>query len=629
MKKTFLLLICIATTYTQAFAQTWDIQDSDFLQGLGDFQMFADDTVQDIYTNDNYLPLMDMVDAKQTLDQLTQSYDDVTSTLEMISSRRDALLQHSNTAKLALTRTIQDMESHQQQVLYLQREITLMYSKIRSWQQSLEEIQQDIQDIQEHIRRYSQILYKISNDFYISDNEISTVKLLSKSDNIANALWKDELISLLHNQLQFSFTRIQNMHQIRQKSIFELQSITADYVAKIKTYQQDIKTLEEQKTHVSELVSYLDQDQKFVQNQYNQLQSSQLQLWDQMDRINKITDSTSVFIDQNTDVSNLLSERDIVDGPTYFSWPHRMVTGIISTQQYPELSNSDSIYLQAQQWQEIYAPAPAIVYKTMKHKNIGLQRVILLHKYGYVSVISPLSEIYVEPGDIVSRGEMLWLAGGTPGTVWAWLDSPVPHTALQIYKNAKLLDPYLVLDTSIFVDSDELDPLYHLKWKQDYLARGIDLSNLPDLQWETVDQRRDYFLSKSGAGTFSDPNIWLQASAETGIDPVFGICIWAAETSYRNFKSGNNIGNVWNDDSGNTRVFATPVDGVKAVFNTLNNRYLGEYTTMDQLSRYGNKDSYIYASDPINRQKNIMRCLSMIYEQNVPEQYFFRTLKQS
>ena len=616
MKKIFFGIV-VYCSIVSVYAQTWDFQD---------FKISTDKTIQEIYTNEDFLPLMDIDNAKQSLDLLSRSYDDITQSIDEIKERRDSLVNHSQKSKLILVRTLQDMESHQEEILSSQREITLMYSKMNSGEASIQTIQQDIQELQSHISKYSQMLYKISNDFYLSDQELSSVKLLSKSENFAKTLWEEDLMTVLHEQLQQSFWKIQNMYTIKQRSIFELQSLIASYTQTVKQHQKDLQTLQEQKDHISELVEYLDQDSQFIQQQYEALEWSKQELTTQMNRVEKITNSATRFIDQNTEVWQLLIESDSPDGATYFSRPHRIVEELLDAEQAWYPSDQSWVVLWAQQWQEIYAPAPAIVYKTQLDKNIWLQRVILLHKYGYVSIISPMSKIFVEPGDIVRRGDIIWLAWGAPGTIWSGLESTTPHTLFQIHKNAKPIEPELVLDMSIFVGAEQVDSLYQLKWKQDYLSRNIDLSDLPDLPWDTVRERKNYFLSKSGAGRFSDPSIRLQASEETGIDPVFGVCIWAAETSYRNFKSGNNIGNVWNDDSGNTRIFASPVDGVKAVFNTLNNSYLGEYTTMDQLSRYGNKDSYIYASDPINRQKNIMRCLSMIYEQHVPEKYFFRTV---
>jgi hypothetical protein len=56
----------------------------------------------------------------------------------------------------------------------------------------------------------------------------------------------------------------------------------------------------------------------------------------------------------------------------------------------------------------------------------------------------------------------------------------------------------------------------------------------------------------------------------------------------------------------------------------LNNIHLWEYHTISQLSRYGNVDGKIYASSPINWQRNVTKCLSQIKWYYVPEDYPFR-----
>ncbi|MEI7562637.1 MAG: hypothetical protein WCJ39_02760 [bacterium] len=57
----------------------------------------------------------------------------------------------------------------------------------------------------------------------------------------------------------------------------------------------------------------------------------------------------------------------------------------------------------------------------------------------------------------------------------------------------------------------------------------------------------------------------------------------------------------------------------------MNNAYLGDYHTIKQLSRYGNKDGKIYASSPINWQTNVLKCLSQIKGYYIPEDFPFRT----
>ena len=87
----------------------------------------------------------------------------------------------------------------------------------------------------------------------------------------------------------------------------------------------------------------------------------------------------------------------------------------------------------------------------------------------------------------------------------------------------------------------------------------------------------------------------------------------------------NNIGNVGNNDRGDRIGFGNALVGARVIPLTLNNRNLWDYHTINQLSRYGNKDGKIYASSPINWQTNVLKCLSQIKWYYIPEDFPFRT----
>lgn len=57
---------------------------------------------------------------------------------------------------------------------------------------------------------------------------------------------------------------------------------------------------------------------------------------------------------------------------------------------------------------------------------------------------------------------------------------------------------------------------------------------------------------------------------------------------------------------------------------TLNNKYLGDYQRISDLSRWGNKTGAIYASSPKNWQENVVRCLSSLKGRFVEDGYLFR-----
>jgi len=63
------------------------------------------------------------------------------------------------------------------------------------------------------------------------------------------------------------------------------------------------------------------------------------------------------------------------------------------------------------------------------------------------------------------------------------------------------------------------------------------------------------------------------------------------------------------------------------MIRTFNNRYLGDYTEIQQLSRYGNEDGLIYASSPDHWHNNIIKCMSSIKGYQVPDDYNFRLMQ--
>jgi hypothetical protein len=105
------------------------------------------------------------------------------------------------------------------------------------------------------------------------------------------------------------------------------------------------------------------------------------------------------------------------------------------------------------------------------------------------------------------------------------------------------------------------------------------------------------------------------------------VCIAQADSSLgAALKSTNNIGNVGNNDRGNVVHYRTLEEGIGAIARVLNNQYLGNYTTIGELSRGGgNATGKIYASSPFNWNKNVKACLGDILQQPVDESFNFRT----
>jgi murein DD-endopeptidase MepM/ murein hydrolase activator NlpD len=59
------------------------------------------------------------------------------------------------------------------------------------------------------------------------------------------------------------------------------------------------------------------------------------------------------------------------------------------------------------QGEYVYASAPAIVYSVFHGADEGASQIVLLHKQGRVTVYTPMEEIFVRPGDLVRRGQVI------------------------------------------------------------------------------------------------------------------------------------------------------------------------------------------------------------------------------
>jgi hypothetical protein len=145
------------------------------------------------------------------------------------------------------------------------------------------------------------------------------------------------------------------------------------------------------------------------------------------------------------------------------------------------------------------------------------------------------------------------------------------------------------------------------------MIRPIDVSNLSLLKWDTVDVRAQTFLNSYAVWTYRNLAFWDEVVKWTNIDRDMVICIAFAEsTLWRFLSTDNNIGNVWNNDRWDRIAYNNPYNGARLIPLTLNNKYLWNYHTIKQLSRYWNEDWKIYASSPINWQSNVQKCLSKI-----------------
>lgn len=616
-------LWCIWLATSLLFAQD-EITD----QALFDQQKA--DIMDEVYMNPDFLPLVDVEEAKQTLSWLMKSFQQLADQYDARDDKRDELEWEYQDVYVTMEYILSDISNTNALIAETLRKITFSKKHIEDMKGYIQELHREIRTSRENLKSYTLFLYKLNNDFYTSTSSVvSDVKLFVKSDNIADTLSSENLVQMLTLKLEVLLHTLKLQQLSYAEQVMDLNKAKEEYQTFAIQLKYDLQRLQEQKKHFGKLLNYLQANRVEADKNIQSLRKSKGELEEHMQRLQSITaGDRAPLLNTGSKAYNLLHVKDRENGERYFSRPIAPIGHInryYNDGEYLEKTGKIASWIDVYvpQGTEVYAPAPGIVYKVYESDDIDLNWMIIIHKYWYMTLYHPLSDIFVEPGDIIKRGEIIAHTWGKWWTKGAWLWSKEPHLSYEILHNGEPIDPFTRTDISIFAE-DQLAQQYRIKYLSDFFAREVDISHIPKLSGITIDQRREAWLTTYAVGPYRDFALWSDASESTGINPVFGLCIWFAETSYKHFKTKNNIGNVGNNDRGDTVEYPSPLAGVKALFNVLNNQYLGWYNTINELSRFGNSDGYIYASSPYNRQKNVMKCMSAIYGYPIQEDFPFR-----
>lgn len=583
--------------------------------------------IEQIYENPDFLPLINVQQAKVTLQDLASSLQQLQVDYEQVDTKRIYLEERFDTMMQSIEKTLFASQQNKELITTTLTKIGLLESNIASMKNELQTMKNDVDSSRAYIQEYVLFLYQSYHQLYGPERDISLFKQLIDSREVEVSLNAQHFAEMLTKSLQDQLVAIQVKQEEYLEKTKQLNAAKVSYYQSARLLKKDLERLTQQKQYLYAQLRALQTDKATLDKRASELSLSQEELQDELQRVQTMT----LEWQQQTSaaVSQLLDMVDRPVGKNYLTWPVLPVMhidtffGNMVIDAGKESRLADYLRIELPQWELVAAAAPGLVYKVIDSDDGSENWIILLHKKWFVTMYRPLEKTYVQEWAVVKRGQPLWRTGGQPWTRWAGIQSAGPHFDFSVYLNGEPLDPFAHLDLSI-LDNKHLPSQRQQKYLDDLFAREVPLDNLPLVRGNSIAERRDDFLRRYASAPYNDAALWYDASEWTWIDPILGMCIGFSETSFRNFKSENNIGNVGNNDRGDVVVYESPVAGARALYGVLNNQYLGWYHTLNELSRFGNHDGFIYASSPYNRQRNVMRCMAAIYGYSIPEDYPFR-----
>lgn len=145
---------------------------------------------------------------------------------------------------------------------------------------------------------------------------------------------------------------------------------------------------------------------------------------------------------QGTLQDRLKDSDGTVAGETTITWPvHGIITTLFHDPTYPfrNLFEHSGLDIAVPQGTAIEAAAPGIVARVYKGQQYGYY-VMIVHANGLATLYAHMSRIDVVQDQYVSRGDVIGLSGGRPGTLGAGF-STGPHVHFEVRLNGIPTDP--------------------------------------------------------------------------------------------------------------------------------------------------------------------------------------------
>ncbi len=587
-------------------------------------------TAADVADFDVKSAMTNIQDLKKNLDQVIQQLYDLDAkergTTNDISDKYRSTRKEIVNVIQTINQTTDSIWEQLKKIATYKKLMLLTYKDIQSSRSGMVDTKQYIED-------FANFIYKLDNKLYNRDtNTIDELKLLVNSDNIPLTLANDNLVQSMIQQLSDLMNNFQQNEEQQLETIKKLNDLKSRTKATIEQYQNEIEQLQQKKNYLIQFMKLYQNDEEQRQMSINNFFESTKGVYDKTVELIKDIKKWIYKVDFDME-KKIVSLNTLEDNNDAYplAWPLYPIEYI---QTYFGDENFQKQYgiphvgiqIQAIQGTPVYASRDGIIYFVADNDEIGINRAMIVHTDGYVTVYQYLNKTVIKPGDIVRRGQLIWYSWWEPGTRWAWFISKGANLMFEIFKDGIAMDPFEILDASIVKDKDVLPNGYQIKYLRDKYARPIDITDLDVMTGDTLAKRERQFLIRYGVGVYRQVAFREDVVKWTNIDKDMVICIAFAESTLGKYLStSNNIGNVGNNDRWDRIPFYSAYQGARAIPLTLNNGYLWKYHTINQLSRYWNEDGMIYASSPINWQTNVLKCLSQIKWYYIPEDFPFRT----
>lgn len=368
-----------------------------------------------------------------TLDELNKNIDNKKSEIEQI--KKEIAIYQKN------------IRIKQEEVLSLKNQLSIIENRIAKTELDIQATEIEIDKIQlENRETELQIIAKENTIDNQKENLAETIRELQKkeSDSPLKIFVLNDTLSEFFNEVEHTKS-LQNSLKDTLKEIKSEKKVLTEKKKELQNKEERLlelkNELELQRVELTAETQYKNDlliDTKNSEAKFQELyQKAKQEQQNISAEIYNLEKAARAKLEQLKDDQPKLTDSRL-------SWPvpKNKITAGFHDPDYPyrHLFEHPAIDIRAAQGTKITAPAEGYVLK-VRDNGMGYSYVALIHADGLSTVYGHVSKIYVKEDEYVTRGEVIALSGGMPGTPGAGNLSSGPHLHFEVRLNGIPVNP--------------------------------------------------------------------------------------------------------------------------------------------------------------------------------------------
>lgn len=381
----------------------------------------------DMYLSNSDISAFNVDEAVNRMQKLQSSVDSLTQQLYYLDAEEMGKNEELSDAYMQtrdqVVRVINDISASVKDVDQLLRKVAIYQRQVIAGTEQLKYLRNEIDTSKQAMQSLSNLLYKASNEIYSpSENILDEVKLLIYSDNIARTISQEQAVSSLLQKFNILIEELYTQEQRTAESIRAINQMKNKASAAISIYGDELDKMEQKRNYLVQFLDLYQDKQVDFNDSINQIFSNRMSVHNAIHTLLKDIQVRQYNVSFDVDIAlSAVADMNNNNSDHPLAWPLYPIDDIAMffgdstfTDEYG--IPHEGMQVTTSQGSAVYAARDGVVYHVTNEEDIGINWLLILHTEGYASVYIFMSDILVEPGQIVQRGELIGYSGGEPGT---------------------------------------------------------------------------------------------------------------------------------------------------------------------------------------------------------------------